>query len=147
MGRRLRPTVPILPALLEPALPDGDMVLLKEKERCTTLQSATPRMETQQTHSWAGRVGHRQLELSSEVTPHLVRIWWRDPTGSSGETVAISSSYSFHLNKSTVMQLSRSQAVFQNDLQQNNLQQHHRSRMFQSHHLLLLSEPGLGELW
>ena len=62
-----------------------------------------------------------QLELSSEVTPHLVRIWWRDPTGSSGETVAISSSYSFHLNKSTVMQLSRSQAVFQNDLQQNNL--------------------------
>ena len=59
MGRRLRPTVPILPALLEPAFPDGDMVLLKEKERCTTLQSATPRMETQQTHSWAGRVGHR----------------------------------------------------------------------------------------
>lgn len=33
MGRRLRTTVPILPALLEPALPDGDTVLLKEKER------------------------------------------------------------------------------------------------------------------
>ncbi len=33
MGRRLRTTVPILPALLDPALPDGDAVLLKEKER------------------------------------------------------------------------------------------------------------------
>ena len=33
MGRQLRTTVPILPALLEPALPDGDAVLLKEEER------------------------------------------------------------------------------------------------------------------
>lgn len=33
MGRRLRTTVPIFPTLLNPALPDGEDVLLKEKER------------------------------------------------------------------------------------------------------------------
>ncbi|KAL6455308.1 hypothetical protein MHYP_G00362590 [Metynnis hypsauchen] len=33
MGRRLRTTVPILPALLVPALPNRDAVMLKERER------------------------------------------------------------------------------------------------------------------
>ncbi|KAL7830876.1 hypothetical protein SRHO_G00303780 [Serrasalmus rhombeus] len=33
MGRRLRTTVPILPALLVPSIPDKDKVMLKERER------------------------------------------------------------------------------------------------------------------
>ena len=33
MGRRLRTTVPILPTLLDPALPDADAVACKERER------------------------------------------------------------------------------------------------------------------
>ncbi|KAJ8356775.1 hypothetical protein SKAU_G00195690 [Synaphobranchus kaupii] len=77
MGRRLCTTVPMLPALLTPALPDGEVVVLKEKEkkmrdaqrynlrhRARSLDRLTPGKEV-----WVTDQGATGVVVSSHPTP------------------------------------------------------------------------------
>lgn len=122
MGRRLCATVPILPALLSPALPDGDAVMLKAGERKTKdvqrynlrhcakhLNRLTPGQDVWVTDQGAARTVVRKAQCA------LIR--WRDPTGTSGETVVISSLGTPRRSRATVLRLNSSQKVSQNNFQ------------------------------
>ncbi|KAI4900637.1 hypothetical protein NFI96_030637 [Prochilodus magdalenae] len=122
MGRRLRTTVPILPALLDPALPDRDAVMLKERERrMKDAQHRNLRHRAQNLNRLAPGQDvwvTDQKAAGAVIGSHTIsaHIWWRDPMGSSGETIAISSPCSLLRSRVVMEQLSISWKAFQANL-------------------------------
>lgn len=86
IGRRLCTTVPVFPALLDPVLPDGDAVRLKEKERRmkdTHQYILRHRVRNLSRLHWdrtcGSQIRKRLKSLSKDILLHLP-IWWSYPS-------------------------------------------------------------------
>ncbi|MEQ2227281.1 hypothetical protein ILYODFUR_036099 [Ilyodon furcidens] len=144
MGRRLQTTVPILPSLLDPTLPDGEAVVQKENARKSKdAQCYDLRHRGQSLNRIAPRQNIWVTELKTNVAiiGHHTTLLSYLVEGRHGITITILSLCSLRQNRATVLQLNTFREVPWNDLQRNNWQQHHCSRMFQNRYLLLSLEP------